>query len=627
MTDHVAWRRALRAVAIAIALAAAVDPAVTTMRPVRPVVSVVAAEPARDGALAARVAAELAGAFTVLPAPFADAAAVVVVGERVPPDAVRASLPDSAPVFAVLPDAGAALRIAGLEAPRHVPLASRVEVVALLDATAARGREVEVRLSHEGALADRVVVEAATDGLRVPLRYVPTAAGPAHLRVEAAVAGGRAPTDSARADLVVEVRDARWQVLVFDRRPSWQSTFVRRALARDPRLVVTSRTETSPAASAEAGRAPEGLDDLARTMRFDAIVVGAPEALTARDVDGLARWLRRRGGGALLLFDRDTAGPADRLLGTSGWRTSRERAPLPVSLPGLLPDSAALRATLVRRPARLPVGAEPLGAGRTADVVWERPVGAGRLVVNGALDAWRWRDPSRSAFDEAWSALVADLAAGAAPPLAVELASPVLPPGGETTVQVTLRDLALGGDVEGEAARAGRGGAASVAVAAALEGPAGAIVPVRLLPDGAPGTLRGRLRAPGVPGTWRLVVRADTGGSAQAAAAAASAATSPSRAASEGAEALSAAVPVVVADGATDAVPAERALLSAWAASRVGDALPSARVAELPSGMARALRPGPRPVTWHPMRSPWWILPFALALAGEWWLRRRRGLS
>ena len=28
----------------------------------------------------------------------------------------------------------------------------------------------------------------------------------------------------------------------------------------------------------------------------------------------------------------------------------------------------------------------------------------------------------------------------------------------------------------------------------------------------------------------------------------------------------------------------------------------------------------------HPMRSTWWILPFALCLSAEWWLRRRQGL-
>jgi hypothetical protein len=28
----------------------------------------------------------------------------------------------------------------------------------------------------------------------------------------------------------------------------------------------------------------------------------------------------------------------------------------------------------------------------------------------------------------------------------------------------------------------------------------------------------------------------------------------------------------------------------------------------------------------HPMRSGWWIVPFAACLSAEWWFRRRRGL-
>jgi MoxR-like ATPase len=27
----------------------------------------------------------------------------------------------------------------------------------------------------------------------------------------------------------------------------------------------------------------------------------------------------------------------------------------------------------------------------------------------------------------------------------------------------------------------------------------------------------------------------------------------------------------------------------------------------------------------HPMRSAWWLVPFAACLSGEWWLRRRHG--
>jgi hypothetical protein len=33
-----------------------------------------------------------------------------------------------------------------------------------------------------------------------------------------------------------------------------------------------------------------------------------------------------------------------------------------------------------------------------------------------------------------------------------------------------------------------------------------------------------------------------------------------------------------------------------------------------------------RPETRYPMRSWWWLLPFAGCLTAEWWLRRRAGL-
>jgi hypothetical protein len=29
----------------------------------------------------------------------------------------------------------------------------------------------------------------------------------------------------------------------------------------------------------------------------------------------------------------------------------------------------------------------------------------------------------------------------------------------------------------------------------------------------------------------------------------------------------------------------------------------------------------------HPMRSPWWVVAFAVLLCGEWAIRRKRGLS
>jgi hypothetical protein len=32
-------------------------------------------------------------------------------------------------------------------------------------------------------------------------------------------------------------------------------------------------------------------------------------------------------------------------------------------------------------------------------------------------------------------------------------------------------------------------------------------------------------------------------------------------------------------------------------------------------------------VTLRPMRSPFWLVPFVACLGGEWWLRRRSGVS
>ena len=83
---------------------------------------------------------------------------------------------------------------------------------------------------------------------------------------------------------------------------------------------------------------------------------------------------------------------------------------------------------------------------------------------------------------------------------------------------------------------------------------------------------------------------------------------------------------VLVVPDATRPTPDERALVVAWAESRSGRWLPESRLAELAPALEGALAPSPRTVQWFPMRSPWWIVPFALALGAEWWMRRRRGL-
>ena len=71
--------------------------------------------------------------------------------------------------------------------------------------------------------------------------------------------------------------------------------------------------------------------------------------------------------------------------------------------------------------------------------------------------------------------------------------------------------------------------------------------------------------------------------------------------------------------------PDERDLLRAWASSRGGAVIAEPDLGTLSETIARAASPPIERRVVRPMRSPWWIVPFGLALGAEWWLRRRRG--
>jgi hypothetical protein len=70
----------------------------------------------------------------------------------------------------------------------------------------------------------------------------------------------------------------------------------------------------------------------------------------------------------------------------------------------------------------------------------------------------------------------------------------------------------------------------------------------------------------------------------------------------------------------------DRPLVETWTAATGGLLVPESRLHELVPALERALAPPPERVRWHPMRSAWWIVPFALVLGAEWWMRRRLGL-
>lgn len=582
----------LRGIAVIIAVLGVIDPAVTSQRSTKPEVAVLSVNTASDSALNRRVSAQLAKNFTVMHAPFAAAAATVLVGSH-PPIGFHSS--SAQRVFGVVPTGTSGVAtIESVVVPQRVALDTRVPVTAHVRVRGPRGQSVQVRLVANGAIVDRATRQSEGDSatMTVALLFVPTAVGAASLRVEVRVGTSDRFVAS---DALVNVQNEKWAVLFFDARPSWMSTFVRRAVERDTRFVVTSRVVTSTNVSTDAGRPPATLDDPSISDLYDAIVVGAPESLDERDVQGLDQFLRRRGGSVVLLFDANKSGRYERLadMGTFTATANSQGA----RIADASGDSLAMRATEWMWPVRLPAGAAVLAWNQRVATAVPQPIvyavsaGAGRIIVSGALDAWKFRDTERSGFERFWKRTVAAAAGDAAAAVDVQLSEALVRPSAEVVVTVTERRASL---------THLRGGATTRATASArLERADGTAAVVRLWPTGTPGVLRGTVTAPSEPGTYQIAASAE-GGTTRA--------------------------PLQVAADARAPSPTEIELLRAVATANGGEVVPEDQIDQLSSILQRSLDVQQRPVSWHPMHSAWWLLPFTLALSAEWWLRRRRGL-
>jgi hypothetical protein len=583
----------LRTVAVLIAIAAVIDPAVTTERQGKPVVSVVPSDAVQDEELATRVADALDDEFTVIRSAFGNADALVLVG-----DGMRRDLQVDKPIFAVQSGANRP-RIQSLHAPASASVYAPVRVDARVFLAGANARAVVAELQVNGVVMERQSLAfAGTQHAIASMTFVPTDTGSAAIRVVA-----RAGTDSTYADGLVAVHARMLSILVYDPRPSYSSTFVRRALEKDPRLLVTSRVVTSRDISTSTGAPPAQLSNVETLAPYEAIVVGAPDALNAGDVAGLETYLRVRGGSVILLLDNEARGPFEQLTGVRNWSSRNVDGGAVVRRS--FNDNDQLRVSAQFWPASMPVGATVLwrAAATRSDslvrgldaspIIWRTAVGNGQLVVSGALDAWRYRDPDMSDFDRVFTQIITDAAEAAMPAVSVTVGQRVLAPNETTPVAVTIRDAGLGNQ-SGDAVNA-----SATAVVTRTDSMTTSAVPLRLFPGATPGTFRGTLRAPVEPGQAQLsiVVNGDT-----------------------------AVVPLVVSERRHHPIADEPALLSAWVAARGGWTSDESALASLAGRLRSSLAAAPRPEPWHPMRSAWWLLPFALALSAEWWLRRRRGL-
>ncbi len=582
-------RLALRAAAAAIVIAAIVDPVMVTERRTRAIVAVVPVTSA-DHARADGIVRMLSPAFDVVMAPLPAAAATVLVGAR----DIAPEFAGDGPVIAVTPGAREPwIGFAAVSAPAMASADAAMRVGVSVAAGNTPSGRITFTLEREGIALERFTITTAPDRSVIDTAFVivPAAPGVLPLRVVASLDDTEA---RAAWDIVTEVREERWPVLVFDRRPSWMSTFVRRALEQDPRFVVTHRVLTARELSRGAGNPPSTLADVAALSLFDVIVVGAPDALTADDVAGLESVLRRQGGAVVLLQDSLTqGGTLGALTGVRDWREFRGAYTLADARAGAPP--ARGRVTHLAVPSALPAIADVLataaraGENATMPVLWRTSVGAGQLIVSGMLDQWRYRDAERFDFNAYWPSQIAAAAGAAIPAIITDEFPRIVAAGTVVPVAITSREGLLGRQVTAPAMQA---------VLSPATG-ANTVDTIRLAGGGHPGRVAGELRAPSAPGAYHVRLTAG---------------------------AASRTIPLLVVPALARDGPLERERLDALTAASGGGLVSADRLRDLPALLENVTAAPAQRTPWHPMRSPWWILPLALALGTEWWLRRRAAL-
>jgi hypothetical protein len=221
-------------------------------------------------------------------------------------------------------------------------------------------------------------------------------------------------------------------------------------------------------------------------------------------------------------------------------------------------------------------------------VVWSARRGAGRIVVSGAVDAWRFRADPASDFDRFWRAVISGAALGVPPFVDVRVTPSLARPLERVEVHVRLR-----GSISG------------AAVAATLA--SGEIV--RLRPEPEVGAFAGTFVAPARESVSRVTVTATNAG-VQASGSASFAVSS----APEAPQAL-------------QAPEAPEIPLSLLAATHGGIDVSAENLRPLDAWLRATVTPPAVRTTRHPMRSPWWLLMFAGCVSIDWWItssRRRR---
>jgi hypothetical protein len=326
--------RALRGVAVAVALAALIDPALDRhhREPIRVGVRVATtgAAPEAEAALA-RVAEQLGtGAVIVREIAgtesrwCADVDVCAVLSDDTSP---IGGWPARAVQAARLRPAGPMRVVAARALPGH---AGEFAEAVIAVSGGREGESADIVIEDRGVEVGRVshtrTGQSVDRDVTVP--WWPRGVGARTVVVRLKDAGGSAVPPAA---MLADTTEAPADVLVWEARPSWTGTFVRRTLQDDARLSVRAASHLAP--GRVVGRGVDRRPDDAALRRALAVVVTGANALDSASVGRLERFAR--GGGVIVVaLDEDPAGPVRDLLPAA--LAVRRRALDPVLVGGVI---------------------------------------------------------------------------------------------------------------------------------------------------------------------------------------------------------------------------------------------------------------------------------------------------
>jgi hypothetical protein len=521
----------------------------------------------------------------------AEPAAVVLVGAPPPAESLRS---DGVPISTVsIPrPADPNLRLVTADDPDPVRVGWAATFRAVVEARGLAGRKSRIVLEDRGVELAHVEHQWTRDIERVDaaLRYTPPHAATSTVTLRAVPIDGETTTADNAAELRLVATGDRLKVLMHEPRPSWNATFVRRAIEQDPAFDVSTVVRASKGLEVRAGSPPAALTADALSP-FEAVLIGAPEELSASELEALRTFARRRGGAVVLLPDRRPSGryldfiPSPRfdeaLLEHAVELASVDGPPLRAS------ELAVLRADV---PGNDVLASYDAGKG-PRPIVFEWPLGAGRVIFSGALDAWRSRAAPDDGFARFWRARIAEAALAAPAPVEVSVTPGVPRPTEAVTIRARLRPTEFD-DAAGRTRLP--------AVRARLIAADGTEQPVRLWPAAEPGVFEGLLEAP-VAGTYDLNVSTSAGATVDEVVNVTAEARRP-----------------------TGVVGQRDESLRLIAASTGGVSVTATDLASLERHL-RSLSTGEVDSTIRPARSLGFVMLFATLLCAEWAIRRRGG--